>query len=104
VRGGRLQERIEIQTATKTANTSGQMIRTWAAYKKNWPAYHTDVSGGETYRGRQISAQANHLFVIRTLSGVTTKMRVLWGGVYYGIANIKEPFTGEMWLECKTAE
>ena len=104
MRGGRLKERIEIQTATETVATSGQPIRTWTAYKKNWPAQHTDVSGGETYRGRQISAQSNHLFTIRTVEGVTTKMRVLWDGNYYGIVNIKEPFTGEMWLESKAAD
>jgi len=104
VRGGKLQERIEIQTATETIANSGQPIRTWAALRKNWPARHVCVSGGETYRGRQVSAQANHLFEIRTLAGVTTKMRVLWEGVYYGIVNIKEPFTGETWLECKAAD
>jgi SPP1 family predicted phage head-tail adaptor len=104
VRGGRLHERIEIQTATEAADNAGQLIRTWATYKKNWPAAHTDVTGNETYRGKQISAQASHLFTIRTLAGVTTKMRVLWDGTYYGIANIKEPYTGEMWLECKAAD
>ena len=106
MRGGKLQERIEIQTATEAAaaNGSGQLVRTWAAYKKNWPARHAYVSGGATYRGRQISAQASHLFEIRTVTGVTTNMRVLWQGVYYGIVNVKEPFTEETWLECKAAD
>ena len=104
MRSGKLKERIEIQSATETIADSGQPILTWAAFKRNWPAAHTDVSGGETYRGRQISAQSNHLFVIRTVAGVTTKMRVKWENRYYGIVNIKEPFTRETWLECKAAD
>jgi len=104
MRGGSLHERINIETATEAADGSGQLIRAWATYKANVPADHQEVSGGEPFRGRQVSAQASHLFRIRTISGVTTEMRVLCSGTYYGIVNVKEPFTREMWLECKLAD
>jgi len=104
VRGGTLHNRISIETPTESADGSGQLIRTWATYKANVPADHQNVSGGETLRGRQVSAQASHLFRIRTVDGVTTEMRVLWGGEYYGIVNVKEPYTREMWLECREAD
>jgi len=104
VRGGTLHDRINIETATEAADGSGQLIRTWATYKANVPADHQDVTGGEPFRGRQVSAQASHLFRIRTISGVTTEMRVLYSGSYYGIVNIKDPYTRETWLECKLAD
>ena len=104
MRGGTLHERITIQTPTETADASGQLGRTWATHKANVPADHQDVSGGEVYRGRQVSAQASHLFRIRTISTVTTEMRVYWDSLYFGIVNIKEPFTREMWLECRLAD
>lgn len=104
MRAGALRERIIIETATEAADGSGQLIRTWATYKANVPAEHKDVSGGETFRGRQLSAQAAHLFRIRTIAGVTTEMRVNWDGTYYGIVNVSEPFTRETWLQCKTAD
>lgn len=89
---------------TEAADAAGQLVRTWTTHKANVPADHSDVSGGETFRGRQISAQASHLFRIRTISTVTTEMRVYWNSLYFGIVNIKEPYTREMWLECKTAD
>jgi SPP1 family predicted phage head-tail adaptor len=104
VRGGKLKERITIESATDAADASGQLIRTWATHKANWPAEHKYVSGGETFRGRQLSAESSHLFVIRELDTVTTKMRVLWETVYYGIVNVTEPREREMWLECKAAD
>lgn len=104
MRGGSLHDRINIETATEAADGSGQLVRTWATYKANVPADHQDVTGGEPFRGRQVSAQASHLFRIRTISGVTTEMRVNYGGTYYGIVNVKEPYTRETWLECKAAD
>jgi SPP1 family predicted phage head-tail adaptor len=104
MRAGKLHERITIQEATEAADGSGQLARTWATHKSNVPAEHVDGNGGEVYRGRQVSAQSAHLFRIRTISTVTVEMRVLWNSLYYGIENIKEPFSGEMWLECRTAD
>jgi head-tail adaptor len=80
------------------------LIRTWANVKTNWPAEHQYVSGGEVFRGKQVDAQASHVFRTRTISGLTTEMRVLWEGTYYGIVSIKEPYTRETWLECREAD
>lgn len=104
MRGGSLHDRINIETATEAADGSGQLIRTWATYKANVPADHQYVTGGEQFRGKQVSAQSSHVFRIRTISGLTTEMRVLWGGTYYGIVNLKEPYNCESWLECKAAD
>lgn len=104
MRGGRLHDRITIQEATESADVSGQLIRTWATFKENVPADHEYVSGGETLRGKQVSAQASHVFRIRTIDGLTPQMRVLLDGIYYGIVNIKEPYARETWLECREAD
>ena len=104
MRSGKLHDRITIQVATEAADDSGQLIRTWADYKTNVPAEHVYTSGGETFRGKQLSAQTSDVFRIRTIDGITTEYRVSWGGTYYGIVYVSEPFTREMWLQCKAAD
>lgn len=104
MRGGKLRDRITIQEATLAADGAGQMVPTWSTYQGNWPAEHRYVSGGETIRGRQLSAESSHLFIIRELDGVTRQMRVLYDSTYYGIVNISEPREREVWLECREAD
>ena len=106
MRGGRLHERIEIQQATDAADGAGQLIRTGTAYKRNVPAMAEQVSGGETLRGRQVSSEATTVFTTRWLDGVTTKMRVVWGGATYHIVATGEVYAGlgEMRIQCKEAD
>ena len=106
MRSGKLHDRITIQVATEEAEVggSGQLIRTRADHKTNVPAEHVYTSGGETFRGKQLSAQTSDVFRIRTIDGITTEYRVVWGGTNYGIVYVSEPFTREMWLQCKAAD
>ena len=106
MRGGSLHERIEIQQATEAADGAGQLIRTWSAYKRNVPAMAEQVSGGETLRGRHVSAEATTVFTTRWIDGVTTRMRVVWGGVNYLLVATGEVYTGlgQMRIQCKEAD
>ena len=104
MRSGKLHDRITIQVATEAADGSGQLIRTWTNVKANWPEEHIYTSGGETLRGRQLSAQTSDLFRMRTIDGITAEHRVVWAGTNYGIVQVSEPFTREMWLQCKAAD
>lgn len=108
IAAGRLFQRITIQTPTATQDAAGQPIRTWATFggTTSIPAGVEQVTGGETIRGRQVSAEATILFTIRWLSGVTTQMQVLYESKTWGILRVSDPYGDrrEMRLECREAD
>lgn len=102
---GQLSNRITIQTPTTTQDAAGQPIRSWAtlAGPVVLPAKVESVAGGETIRGRQVSAVAQVMFTIRYRSDITTQMRVLWDGRVLGIVRASDPYGDrrELRIECK---
>lgn len=60
------------------------------------------VTGGETLRGRQVSAQTRTVFTVRYVSGVTTKMSVSYEGRTLGILRSDDPYGDrrELRIEC----
>lgn len=90
---GQLDNRITLQTPTATLDSAGQPIRTWATYgTANLPAKVEQVTGGETIRGRQTSAETTIVFTVRWLSGVTAQMRVSWDSRTFGIVRAADPY------------
>lgn len=106
INAGQLSNRITLQTSTETLGASGQPLRTWATFgTANLPAKVETVTGGETIRGRQVSAEAAILFTIRWLTGATTAMRVSFDGRTLGIVRVSDPYGDrrELRIECKEA-
>jgi SPP1 family predicted phage head-tail adaptor len=105
IQAGQLSQRIAIQTATETVDGSGQPIRTWAALSGPalLPAKVDAVTGGETLRGRQVSAEATTLFTVRYRSDITTRMRVTYEGRTLGIVRVSDPYGDrrELRIECR---
>lgn len=105
IQAGQLSNRITIQTPTTTQDAAGQPIRSWAtlAGPVVLPAKVESVTGGETIRGRQVSAVAQVMFTIRYRSDITTQMRVLWDGRVLGIVRASDPYGDrrELRIECK---
>lgn len=100
---GVLRERITIEAATETQDDCGQVLRSWAAWLSSVPAKAEGVAGGETLRGRQVSAETRMVFSIRYVAGVTAEMRVVWAGGVYGIVNVADPYgqRRELRIECR---
>jgi len=80
------------------------------ALKSSIPGRLVDVSGDETYRGRQLEAHVSHVFECRYFSGVLPTMRLLMvggihGGKYLNIAYVKvvreQGKIPMQWLYCR---
>ena len=72
---GKLDERITIQTYTEAADSTGDMVKTWAAHHSCW-AERVGRGGMERYEADQLTAVNKVLWRIRYKSTVTEKMRV----------------------------
>lgn len=107
INAGQLSNRIAIQTPTATLDAAGQPIRTWAALAgpAQLPAKIETVTGGETIRGRQVSAEAQMLFTVRYRSDLTTQMRVVYDARTLGIVRVSDPYGDrrELRIECGEA-
>jgi SPP1 family predicted phage head-tail adaptor len=102
---GRLRQRINLQSATRTRDSSGTPIDTWADAIGPLPAEALAVGGGEQLRGRQVHAEATMVFIVRWRSDVTVKMRVIWGGLPWGIVFAGDPYgdRDQLRIECRGA-
>lgn len=58
------------------SSAAGTDDPSYTTYLRNWPCRITPVSGGETYRGRQIEATATHLIEGRWFEGYSPTMRL----------------------------
>lgn len=103
VAAGQLSNRITIEEAADAKDAAYQTIRTWSTRANNLPAKVESVTGGETIRGRQVSASATILFTIRYMAGLTSKMRVKFGSRTLGIVRVSDPYGDrrELRIECK---
>lgn len=106
MQAGKLCNRITIQEATRTADDCGQLIPTWSDWLADEPARVDQVAGGEVLRGKQVSNETQIVFTVRYRSGVTPRMRVSWGGTYYGIVAAFDPYgrRRELRIEAHAAE
>jgi len=105
IRAGDLNQRIIIQQATVTRDTYGAEIQTWATYATLWASKKHQVSR-EFYSAQKINAEITDLFIIRYRTGITTKMRILYGGHYYDILGADDPDGRrvEVWIKAKVVE
>lgn len=98
---GKLRERVEIQQATDAVSASGQVVKTWSTYAFEYAEVKTPT-GREFFGMDKFNAQVSHVVRIHWNSGVTEKMRVVWGTRILNIAVISEDNTHGrwMWLNC----
>lgn len=87
---GEMDRKITIRTITQTrGSTYREPVQTPVTWANSW-AKVTEVSGGEIYRGHQVSAEAAMLFEIRWRAGLLTTMEILYQGDTYDIVRISE--------------
>lgn len=102
-RVGAMRERVDLQTATETADDAGQTIRTWATTYAAEPAQRMPIRGGEGTRGRQVEAGIDEIFIIHFRESVTPQMRLVHGSRNYGIVYVNPVDGGRRYIElsCK---
>ena len=83
----RLNKRVQIQTVSSSKDTHGTEIQTYTTTNTVWAGIKP-VSGNEKYINQQIVAEVTHSIIIRYLSGVTPKMRILFGTRVFDILNV----------------
>lgn len=90
-RPGAYREQIIIQQAAEVANSYGELVQTWSTYAQIHAAIEP-LRGREFWAGtKEQQARVTTRIRIRYLSGVTPKMRVLWGSRAYQIQAVIDP-------------
>lgn len=90
MRGGDLDRRVIIYTATTATDSFGQDVATDAILATVW-AKITPVGGGEDTEGNKVTASNRVMFTIRHRTDVTEKMKVKFDSEYYDILTIEKP-------------
>lgn len=92
MRAGRLNTKILIESKTEVIDSVGDVTETWSTFADTWAEVRTQ-SGKEFINARQAHSELTHVVTTRYISGVTSKMRVNNGGVYYNILSVFDPTT-----------
>jgi SPP1 family predicted phage head-tail adaptor len=103
LRIGAMRWRITIQSLAVTVSSAGDRSETWTDFYLDEPAEVNYVSGGETLRGKQVSAGVTMIFVVRFREDYDTTMRVVFDSVNYGIVFVRPVEGGRRYIElhCK---
>ena len=78
MRAGRLRYKVTIQEVAETTDSYGSFTESWTTYGTVW-AEIDPPKGREYFAAGQKQAEVTTRIRIRYLSGVTPKMRVLFG-------------------------
>jgi SPP1 family predicted phage head-tail adaptor len=87
MRAGRLRHVITIQRATVARDSVGNVTTSWADLAAR-RAYVEPQHGAEFFAGSERHANMTVKIVMRYLSGLSTKDRIVFGGVNYDILSI----------------
>lgn len=104
MQSGRLRERVAIQTATVTQNTSGEEISSWATATTVWAQILPGaVSERFSAAAGQRASEITHTVRIRYRSDITPKKRLLWGMRILEILGQMDPDgrTTDLLIMCK---
>ena len=85
---GRKRHRITIQEPVESQDATGQPIVTWSTVWADEPAEFVPMGGIEAMRGKQYEAGTKAMFKVNYRTGYTTKMKVVFDSVSYGITHV----------------
>lgn len=102
MQGGRLRHRIDIEQQTTTEDTFGATTDTWSLWTTLWASIEP-LSGRELLAAQQVQADITHRVRFRYVSGVTAKMRVVYGSRIFNILSVANPEerNREIVLQCR---
>jgi SPP1 family predicted phage head-tail adaptor len=90
MRAGTLRHKILIEQASETRDSFGGVVVTWGTFATM--RVRQAIQGGKEFTtAQQRFSEISALFVGRFAAGVTAKMRVNHGGVYYDILAAYDP-------------
>lgn len=90
MRAGRLRHTLDIQQDTPGRDAAGGEVSSWAAVVSAWPCEIHQVKGGETFRGRVVHAQASSVAIGRYVTGVSSRMRAVFGTRIFDIKAVDD--------------
>lgn len=102
MRAGELRHRVTIQQPVESRNSFGEVTVTWQDVATVWAAIEP-LRGREFWEARQTVAEMDVRIRIRYRSGITPKMRVVWGSKVYDIESVidVESRRKELHLMCR---
>lgn len=102
---GEMQHRITIEKKTRGAsdNAGGAVSETWSMFCVCW-AKLDPKSGREIVAADQMVHRVSHVVIIRARTGVTTAMRVNFGGRIMAILAMREYFEAGRFIELTCEE
>jgi len=92
MRSGRRNSKVLIENHTETINSVGEPVETWSTYATAWVEIKTQ-SGKEFIQAKEQNSELTHILTTHYISGVTPKMRINNGGLYYNILSVFDPTT-----------
>ena len=103
MRGGALRHAIKIQELTETADAMGGYTSVWSDYTTA-RASITPMKGEELLEHRKLGHETVHKIWMRYQSGITAKMRVVWGDRTMGIIGFRIPEERNRMIELTVEE
>ena len=100
---GQLDQRIQLQSKTRTADGVGGATTAWATYATVW-AHIRPLSGRERENAMRTEGKADYLVVLRYRSDITETHRILWRGRYLNIRFPKNMGPRTAWLEIEAEQ
>ena len=105
---GQLNRKITIEQLTQSKDLEGGVTDSWSAYASDVWSSVDNYSGNEpsiTKNGGLVGV-SRVLFRLRYISGVTSTMRVVYGGKYYAIKHVSNYKEMNKWLylDCETGK
>jgi SPP1 family predicted phage head-tail adaptor len=90
MRAGGMRNKIEIQIVTETSDGMGGFTETWSEYTTAW-AEIRPMRGEESLEWKKLEHEYMHRIWIRYQSGITAKMRIIWGDRIMKIVGLRNP-------------
>jgi len=102
---GKLRQEIIIQQYSSSANTYGEIIKTWSTYLSCYAEVLSN-RGSQKIEADKVKSDIDTMFRVRWDSGIRTNMRISYKNVYYNIVNIDnyKDLDVDMILSCKRFE
>ncbi len=94
----RLRQQVVLQSVTATRDRIGGLVESWAT-TATVRAEVRQASGREVWYRGQLAAQAGWTITIRHRAGITTKMRVVYGGRTFEVRMARDPDERRQWIE-----